>query len=188
VNIAPPSWDEPERLLVEVVDPLVHEDLAGALSAWFYFWESQPEWALRLRLRTGGQRDESGFRAEVARLLDAAREEGRLAGWYEGNHGRRGERYEGEAGDYGGEVWELVVRDWTAGSELALALVKLESSNELSRTRDYHWQRRVHLFSNQLLRDEIASCLAQARGYLGNGDTSDPKTAELMHAIERYLA
>ena len=38
-----------ESLLVELVDPLVHGELSGAIATWFFFWE--PELRLRIRWR-----------------------------------------------------------------------------------------------------------------------------------------
>jgi hypothetical protein len=184
VNIVPSSREAPERLLLDVVDPLVHDRLEGRVETWFYFWE--PE--LRLRIRWQQPKRAAEGRDELIAFLDAAERGGMLASWYEGSHGKKGGTYLGEAALYGEEVWELTSKDWMGGSELALALVKLDSENRLTRPRSFHWERRVHLFSNQLLLDEVPLCLRQARGYLSMRDTGDPRVRELMGAIERYLA
>src|SRR2546430_1976377 len=55
-------------LLLNVVDPLVHEQFAGRLKTWFYFWE--PE--LRLRLRWADHAQAERNRAELATFLDQA--------------------------------------------------------------------------------------------------------------------
>lgn len=48
VNIESPPLGERERLLLEVVDPLIHQTLADRIDAWHYFWEP----ALRLPAAT----------------------------------------------------------------------------------------------------------------------------------------
>lgn len=183
VNIVPADKGSPERLLLDIVDPIVHEQLGDEIERWFYFWE--PELRLRLRWRDPNRADSN--RSAVAQLLDQAQAEGRLARWWEGNHGKEGERYTGEAEFYGPELWELTSRDWMGGSELALAIVKLDSEGRLSKPRDFHWERRVHLFSNQLLADEIALCLRQAHGYIGTRFRGDPRFDDVMNAIEKLF-
>jgi len=184
VNIPAADEDERTRLLLEVVDPLVHDELRDQVRTWFYFWD--PELRLRIRWSDPGQAEKS--RAELARFLDNARADGRLEDWYEANHGNRGEQYRGEADFYGDEVWELTANDWMSGSELALAIVRLEAEGALTKPRDFHWKRRVHLFSNQLWLPEIALCLEQARGYLRMTDEADdPRVVKIMEAIEKFL-
>jgi hypothetical protein len=183
VNIVPASWEQPERLLLQVVDPLIHTHLNGRIETWFYFWE--PE--CRLRLRWGEPERADSNRSDLSELLNAAEREGKLANWYEGSHGETGKTYQGEADFYGDEVWELASKDWMSGSELALALVKFDSENHLTRPRELHWERRVHLFSNQLLLDEVPLCLRQAHGYLSQRDIKDPQIARIMRAIEEYF-
>jgi Lantibiotic biosynthesis dehydratase C-term len=182
VNI-PARPDERVRLLLEIVDPLVHEHLAGQVETWFYFWE--PE--LRLRIRWADAHHADSGRAQLADFLDQANADGKLEEWYEGSHGARSEVYRGEAELYGSEVWELTANDWMSGSELALAMVRSDADGVLTQPRDFHWSRRVHLFSNQLWLDEIALCLRQAHGYLGR-NLSDPRVVEIRTAIETYLA
>jgi hypothetical protein len=183
VNVPASDDNERARLLLEVVDPLVHEHVDD-VATWFYFWE--PE----LRLRIGwssSQQAESG-RTKVARFLDAAKAEGKIADWYEGNHGARGETYRGEADFYGTELWELTANDWMSGSELALAIVRAEAEGVLTKPRDFHWARRVHLFSNELWLDEIALSLKQAYAWLGMTDLSDRRVRKIRTAIEKFLA
>lgn len=183
VNIVPSSRDQPERLLLDVIDPLIHDKLSERLETWFYFWE--PELRLRIRWQRSTQAEEN--RDDLIAFLDAAQREGKLASWYEASHGEKGKTYQGEADFYGEEVWEITSKDWMGGSELALALVKLDSENRLTKPRPLHWQRRVHLFSNQLRLDEVPLCLRQARGYLAMRDTDDPQIASIMDAIEQYF-
>ena len=139
VNAVPVDGRNPERLLLDVVDPLVHVHLRDEIERWFYFWE--PELRLRLCWRDPARAGE--IRSAVARLLDQAQAEGKLARWWEGNHGKEGERYGGEADFYGAELWKLTSRDWMGGSELALAIVKLDAEGRLSEPREFHWERRV---------------------------------------------
>jgi hypothetical protein len=183
VNI-PARAEERSRLLLELVDPLVHEHFAGRIKTWFYFWE--PELRLRI-LWTDPERAEAA-RAELADFLDQAKAEGAIEGWFEGSHGVRGEIYRGEAELYGNEVWELTAHDWMSGSELALAIVRAGAGGRLTKPEEFHWSRRVHLFSNQLWLDEIALCLRQAHGYLGMTGISNPRFAEIRAAIAKYLA
>ena len=182
VNIPAPA-DERARLLLELVDPLVHEQLASRIKTWFYFWEPD----LRLRIRWADPEQADSARTELAGFLDQAKADDKLEDWYEGSHGVSGEVYRGEAELYGTEVWELTANDWMGGSELALAIVRFEAEGVLKEPKVFHWARRVHLFSNQLWLDEIALCLRQAHGYLGMADPKDPSVVEIRGAIEKYL-
>jgi hypothetical protein len=192
VNILPSSPDQRERLLLDVIDQLIHEKLSGRMEIWIYFWESDPP-PLHLRLRIRWQRPEQSneYRGELFALLNAAKSGDQLADWYEGNHGVRDEVYQGEDDAYGAEVWEAISRDWMSGSELALTLVKLESNGQLTQSLQFHWERRVHLFSNQLgfnLQDEVYLSLRQARGYLPRLSTTDRGIIDSIKVIERIQA
>jgi hypothetical protein len=163
-------------LLVDVVGPLVHGELEGEIETWFYFWE--PDLRLRIRWRDPGRVGDN--RRRLATALDRAKKERRVRGWYEGAHGEQGKAYVGEAEHYGDEVWPRIQKDWMNGSELALLLAVLEREGRLTRARDYHWQRHVHLFTNQLFgswEDEIELCLRQALGYirLSGGASTEAK-------------
>jgi hypothetical protein len=182
VNV-PARAEDRARLLLEVVDPLVHDRLSEQVRTWFYFWE--PELRLRIRWADPDRAESAG--AELRQFLDHAKAAGTVEDWYEGNQGNRGDTYRGEADFYGAEVWELTANDWMSGSELALAIVRHEADGALTRPRDFHWIRRVHLFSNQLWLDEIALCLGQAQRYLGTTDLGDPNLVEIRAAIQKYL-
>ena len=65
---------------------------------------------------------------------------------------------------------------------------RADSAGGLTKPPSFHWQRRVHLFSNQLSLDEVPLCLFQARGYLRMRNADDPLSGEVMRAIERFLA
>ena len=150
VNLELPL-ERDRAILVDLVDELAHgEDVV----TWFFFWE--PE--LRLRLRWGGAERS----AAVRERLDRAVADGLVSSWRE-------EPYEGEAEMYGAEAWPAIQKDWMNGSELALLFTRLERVGELTRTRDFHWQRHVHLVTNQLYGswdEEVELCLRQALGYL----------------------
>jgi hypothetical protein len=156
-------------ILVDLVDELAHgEDVV----TWFFFWE--PE--LRLRLRWGGETR----REAVRERLDRAVVDGLAIGWRE-------ECYDGEAEMYGAEAWPSIQKDWMNGSELALLLTRLERAGELTRTREFHWQRHVHLITNQLYGtwdEEVELCLTQALGYLRHivacGGKASPRAAALV--------
>ena len=187
VNVLPTRPID-EGLLLELVDPLVHETFADDIATWFFLWE--PELRLRLRWRDADRAPE--LRRRLAALLDDSKARRRIADWYEGAHGARGEQYTGEADHYGAEIWPRLQQDWMSGSELALELVKYERAGGLTRPRDYHWQRRVHLFTNQLLHTweaEVELSLRQAVGYqrrLGTPLTPEAKRliAELGDAAD----
>jgi predicted component of type VI protein secretion system len=133
--------------------------------------------------KPGGRRSE---RSRPCGAPGQRRDEGTIPGWYEGSHGQRDRHYGGEAAAYGEEVWELVARDWHAGSELALAITRHQLADDLTKPIDWLWARRVHLFSNQLLRDEVLLCLRQARGYLSLREATAPDR-RMMEAIDSYL-
>jgi hypothetical protein len=190
VNLVP-ARELDRSLLTRVVDPLVHERLAGELETWFYFWE--PE--LRLRLRWADASRAASLHAPLAAFLDAHVRPGELVEWYQGAHGKRGEEYRGEAEMYGPEMWDIVQADWMAGSELAVRIARLEEAGALSRPRAFHWQRHVHLITNQQFGtwdDEIELCLGQALGYLTHIVSSEgspsPEAARLIGELERLAA
>ena len=172
-----------EDVLVDVVDPLVHETFAGEIATWFFLWE--PELRLRIRWRDGGRARELSDR--LAALLDDCARGRKIHDWYEGAHGVRGERYVGEADHYGEEIWPRLQLDWMSGSELALAVVKLERTNALTQPRDYHWSRRVHLFTNQLVHTwdaEVELSLRQALGYLRLLGEATPDAKRLIAELD----
>jgi hypothetical protein len=185
VNLVPPATRD-ESLLTGLVDRLVHDRLRGELETWFFFWE--PELRLRLRWLDPGRAN--ARRSSLAEALDDAVRDGTLVEWYEGAHGRRGERYAGEAEMYGAEAWPLVQKDWMNGSDLALALAKLERAGLLTAPRAFHWQRHVHLFTNQLYGTwdaEVELCLGQALGYLRHiraaGGAASDEAARLIREL-----
>jgi hypothetical protein len=186
VNLVPVETMD-HALLVDVVDPLVHEELGEEIATWFFFWE--PDLRLRIRWREPERVEEN--RQKLEGVLDRRKGERRIADWYEGAHGVPGETYAGEADHYGPEVWPRIQRDWMNGSELALELIKLERAGRLTKPRDYHWKRHVHLFTNQVIgpiESEIELCLEQALGYtklLGNRPT--PQAARLIAELRDLL-
>ena len=73
-NIEPPSYDQREKLLLDVVDPLIHEVLRDRVGDWHYFWEP----ALRLRIRW--QQPTQADYTRLTDFLNAAEADGKLAG------------------------------------------------------------------------------------------------------------
>lgn len=154
VNIVAPPYEQRERLLLDVVDPLIHESLSGRVDAWHYFWEP----ALRLRIRW--QQPTRADYTQLTDFLNAAKHDGKLVDWKEGSHGEEGQAYRGEAEKFGADIWPYTYRHWTTGCELALALIKRDPDNVLTElsaarpedntTREFHWVSAVHLFSNPL--------------------------------------
>jgi hypothetical protein len=178
-------------LISGLVDRIVNGALATELETWFFFWE--PELRLRLRWRDPDRAQPCG--AVLAAELDESHRRGAIGEWYEGAHGVAGERYQGEADLYGTEVWELVQKDWMNGSEFALLLAKLERAGALTRPRRFHWERHVHLFTNQLYGSweaEVELCLAQALGYLRHirafGAEPSEATTELVSKLQALAA
>jgi len=171
VDILPSDPAQREDLLLDVVDPLIHQTLRERIGSWHYFWEGDPIGMLHLRLRVLWLPDHSNEgKAELAAALDAAETAGGLWRWYPGREGVPGEQYGGEEACYDGpEMWRVTYRDWETGSDLALALLKLDAEGRLEQGRRYHLERRVHLHSNRLglsHRDEGTLYLGLAIGYL----------------------
>lgn len=180
VDILPSDPAQREDPLLDVIDSLIHQTLRERIKSWHYFWEGEPIGMLHLRLRVLWLLDQSDEgKTELAAALDAAETAGGLWRWYPGREGVPGEQYEGEEARYDGpEMWRVTYRDWETGSDLALALLKLEAEGRLAQGRRYHLERRVHLHSNRLglsYRDEGTLYLGLAIGYLeragfaGNG-------------------
>jgi hypothetical protein len=183
VNLVTPRVQD-ERVL-ELVDTLVHEQLGSEIATWFYFWE--PEIRLRMRWRDPERRAEHA--ATLAGILDEWKASRQIKDWFAGAHGVPGETYVGEAEHYGADVWPRLQLDWMSGSELALQLIKLDRSKRLPHTREYYWQRHVHLFTNQLLGSwnaEIEQCLRQALGYLRLQGRASRRSKKLLRELDEF--
>ena len=96
---------------------------------------------------------------------------------------------------YGAEVWPAIQKDWMNGSELALLFAKLERAGALTRPREFHWQRHVHLVTNQLYGtwdEEVELCLGQALGYLrhivAGGGAAPERAAALVAELSDLAA
>jgi hypothetical protein len=111
----------------------------------------------------------------------------KITDWFPGNHGVKNQSYTGEANGYGPEVWKYTYEDWTSGSELALAIVKFDSQQRLTKPREFHWERRAHLFSNELFLREALVCLRQAYLYQSPQDVADPQISSILQAIDQLL-
>ncbi|TMK27833.1 MAG: hypothetical protein E6G64_11420 [Actinobacteria bacterium] len=176
-----------EALLVELVDGLVHDQLGEHIETWFFFWE--PELRLRIRWRDLERVDE--HRRTLAAFLEGQEAGRRVGDWYEGAHGERGKTYVGEAEHYGEDVWPQIQKDWMNSSELTLTLIRLDRAGALTKPRRYHWQRHVHLFTNQLFGSweaEIELCLSQALGYSKlRGSSPTPEAKKLIAELDEFL-
>jgi len=191
VNVVPISREQSERsLLIELVDPLVHGTFNGRVAAWFYGWYSLPqEYHLRLRIRWQQLDRSESDRDDLYAALNDARDKGRLKRWWPGRDGNEGEIYSGEANRYP-YLWELSYKDWQSGSELALALAKLDPGNPLAQRRQDHWASRVHLHSNRLgLGYYYEAALSLIRAYNALGEAaSDPQLTNFVTSIQQSIA
>lgn len=186
VNIIPSG--QPEQLLLDLVEPLIHHVLNGQWDNWHYFWETQPlgKLHLRLRIRWLDPTQTTGEGILSTSLVDEENKK-TIAGWFPGNHGHRNQVYTGEANDYGPEVWELTYQDWTSGSELALAIIKFESQQILTKPRQLHYERRAHLFANELLLPERLVNLYQALAYGDPQDLADQRIGPILNEITKLF-
>ena len=186
VNIAPARALD-ESVIADYIDDLVHVRIADAIAVWFWFWE--PALRLRLRWKDADRVDE--HRATLAEILDTWHADGVIESWYEGAHGNKGETYVGEADNYGEEIWPRLQLDWMHSSELALAVIKLDREGRLTKPRDYHWTRRVHLFTNQVFQTweaEVELSLRQAVGYArGLRGRVTPESRRLMAELDEIV-
>jgi hypothetical protein len=191
VNILPFSPAQPEALLIGVVDRLIHETLSERIESWHYFWEYEPIKMRHLRLRVLWRPGQGGEgRSALTRYLDEAEATGGLWRWYPGNNGIPGGEYEGEAAGYDGpEMWRVTYRDWQAGSDLALGLLKLDAEGRLAEGREFHLERRVHLHSNRLglnYFDEGSLYLRLTIGYFANaGLAATPAGTNVLRTLSQ---
>lgn len=156
-------------------------------TSWHYFWEwgesdNRDSEVCRFRM-LGTTANHESFRENLSR-----HEGKRVASWFEGAHGKRGEQYEGESVFYGDRVWELTYRLWHAHAELALALACQAVTGKLERPRSMHWRRTAHLTCNQLELPDIRMCLEQAQRYLFIFPQVTEGEKELSEADSRLLA
>jgi Lantibiotic biosynthesis dehydratase C-term len=174
VNVLPASAKGAERLLTEVVRPLV-DALRADFDRWHFFWE--PELRLRFRWREGTSA--ATCHGKVTAALDQARADGEVSSWAEAP-------YDGEAKVYGHGLWEAVTADWMSGSELALALI--EAGRDKPEPRAWYWSRREHLFANELGVPEIWMLLHEGGGRLSMAAPwGGHKAADVLDAIWAYL-
>jgi hypothetical protein len=184
VNIVPSG--HPEQLLVDLIDPLIHQELNDDWDNWHYFWETEPIKQLHLRLRIRWlDPSQTAGDAKFSAFLTDEESKSNIASWFPGSHGVRNQVYPGEGNDYGPEVWEPTYKNWTSGSELALAIIKSYSQNHLTQKRGFHWERRTHLFTNELLLPESLLCLRQASRYRSPQDIANPQIAAILQEIDR---
>jgi lantibiotic biosynthesis dehydratase-like protein len=179
INLVPHSLADRFKVLLEVVDPLVHDKLSGRIDSWHYGLYGMPApFHLRLRLhwREPGQAAEGKTIASA--FLDLKQNEGVLQDSYEGSHGERGKTYSGEYSKFR-EMWDVTYRFWEGQSEFSLELLGHESDGSLSDDLSWHWETEVHLFSNRLgltQPDEIYLGLQRALAYI---DQQSPAAGQL---------
>jgi Lantibiotic biosynthesis dehydratase C-term len=169
VNLMPRNQDDRLKVLLEVIDPLVHDKLSARIDSWHYGQYDQPApYHLRLRVLWREHEQSTEGRNIMSGFLEDKKNEGILSDWYEGNHGDRNRTYTGESPKFK-EMWDLTYRFWESQSEFSLALLKRESDGSLSEDLTWHWESNVHLFSNRLLlgsMDEVYLGLQRALGYI----------------------
>jgi hypothetical protein len=186
VNITPNPGEPKERLLLDVVDPLIHDALHGRIGDWHYFWEPD----LRLRIRWKEPTQDNLNKLTV--FLAAAQADRKFKKREYGSHGVLGQIYPGEPEKFGDDIWPYTYSHWTTGCELALALVKRDPGNALTTFRFHHWTNAVHLFSNPLgigLFGEGQWSVMQAHFYLTEVAKNlkvveDPRVAKLLSGLK----
>lgn len=131
----PPSQDDGIKVLLEVIDPLVHDTLIGRFDSWHYgqYADPEPE-PFHLRLRIKWQRPERAAedKETMFTYLDTLVHEGTLAEWFEGSHGVRDRTYPDEADEYK-EMWGVTYKLWESQSELTLVVQSRFRGPSLSR-------------------------------------------------------
>lgn len=171
VNIILHSTEDRIRVLFDIIEPLVHNKLDGRIDTWFFgHYSTPPPYHLRVRILWRNEAGVSEGKNDLSDYLDNQKSNGSIADWYEGCDGERGQRYVGEDDRFGVEMWKVTYKLWGCQSEFALALLKNESEQSLSKQPFvWHWDRALHLFTNRLflgIGDEIYLTLRQAGGYL----------------------
>ena len=153
---------------------------------------------------SSGQRSSDHYRSSGAAedketlftYLDKLVDEGVLTEWFEGSHGVRDQTYPDETAEYK-EMWVVTYKLWEAQSDLALAALRHDSGDSLSKPLPYHWQRSAHLLANRLILsifDEVYLHVNEARGYLDLATRGYPGVATLTQIqgrigidLKRYL-
>ena len=177
VNLFPPSRDDRIKVLLEVIDPLVHDTLGERISSWHY-----GQYADSNTLAADGKNMMWDF-------LKDKKERSILVDFYEGSHGAKGATYPGEEDEFGTEMWNATYRFWESQSEYALTLLKNESAKSRSKhDLPWHWEKNVHLFSNRLLlsyADEAYLSLQRARAYLPTTDNASQAIKQTQREMGR---
>jgi hypothetical protein len=173
VNIVPSTMQDRLRVLLDIIEPLVHNELNGRIDTWFFGHYGTPApYHLRVRILWRDAVNANEGKRDLSKYLDTQKRNRVINDWYPGSHGSKNQQYSGEADDIGTEMWEATYKLWGCQSEFALALLKNESQDSLSKHPFvWHWERPVHLFTNRLLLgyfDEIYLTLRQAAGYFEN--------------------
>ena len=169
VNLVLFSQNDATKVLLDVIDPLVHDELSGQIDSWHYGQYEEEETPLHLRLRIRWRDPERAAegRGIISDYLGGKKYGGILQDFYEGSHGKRGQTYPDETDKFK-EMWDASYRFWESQSEYTLALLKHQSDGLLTEDLTWHWESTAHLFSNRLLLnsvDEVYLGLQRARAY-----------------------
>lgn len=195
VNITPASTGR-DGFLSRVIAPYVASH--RGLASWHFFWEPAEGWkpgsgiddseaVLRFRVLSG-----KTPRNDLLNALRKAKDKGLVRKWYQGAHGERGGKYEGEAQNYGHHTWEATYRLWHVLSALTLELAVRADEGDLELPRSYHWKRIAHLAANQMSLPDVRLSLEQGHRYLQVKRTmldeqlSSPDR-RIMDALDKYL-
>jgi len=138
-----------ESMLAETWAPVLTE-IRPHLRGWHFFWEPD----LWIRLRWLSAQDRAAGHEKIRATLEAPAWRFDTYAW------------EDDAAMMGAEMWDRCQADWMGGSDYALQHLTLARAGSVSKTRDFHWARHVHLFTNQLAgtwSDEARLCVRQAR-------------------------
>ena len=191
VNLFPPSRDDRIKVLLEVIDPLVHDTLGGRISSWHYgqYADANTPFHLRLRILWGEPALAADGKNMMWDFLKDKKDKSILVDFYEGSHGAKSTTYPGEEDEFGTEMWNAKYRFWESQSEHALTLLKNESAKSLSKhDLPWHWEKNVHLFSNRLLlsyADEAYLSLQRARAYLPATDNASQAIKQTQREMGR---
>jgi hypothetical protein len=196
VNITPAGRDR-DGFLAEVIAPWLQGN--PGLESWHFLWEPQEDWrpgkkisddgvVLRFRILSS----EGTHRKALLAALEKAQDGNLIREFYEGAHGERGGKYEGEHKFYGNAAWPATYQCWHALSVLALQLSVQAAADGPELPRSHHWKRLAHLSANMLRLPDVRLNLEQGHRYLQVKATlldeelsaADRKIAD---ALDQYL-
>ncbi len=111
-NLVPPTMQDRIRVLLDVIEPLVQNELDGRIDTWFFGHYGDPApYHLRVRILWRDEANANEGQRELSDFLDAQKRNREIDDWYPGSHGYRNQQYPGEADDFGTEMWEAMARE-----------------------------------------------------------------------------